>query len=853
MKMDSPSSTTSSTKMLIDPRDLNTPDHFVSRDPSMIRLTGKHPFNAEPPLKSLEDSGFVTPNHLHFVRNHGPVPECAWDTHRINIVGLVHKSITLTMDDILTLPIQTIPITMACAGNRRKEQNMFKQSIGFGWGAAGVSTAYWTGVYLRDVINHFAGGLQSACKFICFEGSDQTQKGPYGTSISAHRAMSDNFDVLLAFKMNGEVLPPDHGYPIRLIVPGCIGGRSVKWLRTIECSDQPSTNIFHDNDNKVFPPQVESAEQASAENWWPRPEYTLYDLNINSVITTPQHGQRINIIDHLQTKFTVKGYAYSGGNKRITRVEISLNNGDSWLLTDVTTRHQAQQQDIMIKEQRSNQKNTSHHWTWILWQIEIDVADLVQSNDIVVRAYDESLNTQPEAMTWNLMGMMNNCWFRVKLNVVCEPTTLVIECEHPTLAGPESGGWMEKKRKALDLSLTMESPNTIKKEQPILPIFTLAEVELHQSEEDCWIIVHDLVYDCTPFLKDHPGGASSILITAGTDTTEEFDAIHSSKAQDMLQDYLIGRLDVSDTDAQSVTSTAMQSATSSNSLSNSIKASDDPFLNPRQWKDLILEKKTMLSTTIRIYRFSFPPQPFGLPIGQHVYLKLPEEELEQDTSNKNKKTKSVMRAYTPSQVGSGWVEFVIKVYFPDHLQFGGKFTQLLDRVRIGESVPCKGPLGEYEYLGNGNYSLPHQPQLHARHIAMVAGGTGITPMWQILTAALQDSEPPFISLIYCARYLDDLVLSNELDEIQKTLGSNQFHIRYILSKPPTDWKHGRGRLTKQEMKDHLFPFTNMDQADNLNNSSVLLCGSDAMIEDCCKPLIRQCLGDLYVENHVFVF
>lgn len=98
---------------------------------------------SEAPLKSLEKAGYVTPNHLHFVRNHGPVPQLTWEEHRIDITGLVNSPTTISMDDIASMPPTTLPVTMVCAGNRRKEQNMVKQSIGFGW------------YVLNIFINHF--------------------------------------------------------------------------------------------------------------------------------------------------------------------------------------------------------------------------------------------------------------------------------------------------------------------------------------------------------------------------------------------------------------------------------------------------------------------------------------------------------------------------------------------------------------------------------------------------------------------------------------------------------------------------------------------------------------------------
>ncbi|KAI7885045.1 molybdopterin binding oxidoreductase [Lichtheimia hyalospora FSU 10163] len=831
----------------IDPRDANTPDAFVPRDSSMIRLTGKHPFNAEAPLKSLEKAGYVTPNHLHFVRNHGPVPQLIWEEHRIDIIGLVNSPTTITMDDITSMQPITLPVTMVCAGNRRKEQNMVKQSIGFGWGASGASTACWTGVYLRDVINRFGGGLKDNAKYICFEGVDKTSKGGYGTSIAANRVMSDHYDIILAYKMNGELLPADHGFPIRVIIPGCIGGRSVKWLGCIEATDKESTNPFHNGDNKVFPTQVKSAEQATEEKWWPRPEYTLYDLNINSIISTPNHDERI-MLHNLQETYTARGYAYTGGNRRITRVEISLDSGKTWLLATLHCPPSHQIAAAYGQLTGPSYYQASRYWSWTLWHVDLEVADLVRADEMVVRAWDESQNTQPENLTWNLMGMMNNCWFRVKLSLEREPS-LAIRCEHPTLAGPQQGGWMAALVKKDD---NTEAPDTTK--PSALPTYTLAQVEMHQREDDCWIIVHDLVYDCTPFMKDHPGGASSILITAGTDTTEEFDAIHSSKAHNMLQDYLIGQLSPSSEEHSSTTSSLASSNafshpdTSNNSTITLSSLNDDhtPFLEPKKWKKMILDTKQSLSPSIRLFRFVFDGsnQPLGLPIGQHVYLKLLQEQ-----TDRNQTQKPIMRAYTPSSSGPGYVEFIVKVYFPDHQQPGGAFTQLLDKLRVGETIDVKGPLGEYEYLGDGHYSLMRQPAQHVKHIGMIAGGTGITPMWQILDAIQHDHNPPKVSLIYCARHYEDLVLAKEIQELQRLLGTHIFHVRFVLSKPDNDWKHGRGRLTASEISKHLFPHG----TSNDNDKTVLLCGSNTMIEHCCKPLIAQVMGDEFASKNIFVF
>ena len=145
-----------------------------------------------------------------------------------------------------------------------------------------------------------------------------------------------------------------------------------------------------------------------------------------------------------------------------------------------------------------------------------------------------------------MQGMMNNCWFRVKTNV-CKPHKgeIGIVFEHPTQPGNQPGGWMAKEK---HLEQSQEPKPSLKKSvsTPFMntasKMFSVSEVKKHSSPDSAWIIVHGHVYDCTRFLKDHPGGTDSILINAGTDCTEEFDAIHSDKAKKMLEDYRIGEL-----------------------------------------------------------------------------------------------------------------------------------------------------------------------------------------------------------------------------------------------------------------------------------------------------------------------
>jgi len=169
----------------------------------MIRLTGRHPFNAEAKLQDLFSQGFITPSSLFFVRNHGAVPEIdpqMANDWKLKIHGLVcreglvltfklidlsprrlcSRPGTFTLEDLRKkFRVITIPVTLVCAGNRRKEQNVVRKSLGFSWGAAGISTALFTGVYLADVLEYILP--QRGAKHVIFEGNDDLPNGPYGT------------------------------------------------------------------------------------------------------------------------------------------------------------------------------------------------------------------------------------------------------------------------------------------------------------------------------------------------------------------------------------------------------------------------------------------------------------------------------------------------------------------------------------------------------------------------------------------------------------------------------------------------------------------------------------------------
>ncbi|KAI0380098.1 hypothetical protein F5Y04DRAFT_258302 [Hypomontagnella monticulosa] len=823
--------------------DLKTPDNHVIRDPRLIRLTGIHPFNVEAPLSELFNEGFITTKDLHYVRNHGAVPRVEdsevmdWE---FSIEGMVDNPIKMTLAQLLTDYEQvTYPVTLVCAGNRRKEQNIVRKTKGFSWGAAGLSTALWTGVVIGDLLK--AAKPKRGARYVCFEGADKLPNGYYGTSVKMNWAMDPNRGIMVAHGMNGEALAPDHGKPLRVIVPGQIGGRSVKWLKKIIVTAAPSDNWYHVYDNRVLPTMITPEMSADMESTWKDERYAIYDLNTNSATCYPAHNETLSLAKGNEN-YRVRGYAYSGGGKRVTRVEVTLDKGKTWILANVTYPEDEYRLAPDGEELFGGRLDMSWRescFCWCFWYLDMPVSLLQTADDILVRAMDESMMVQPRDMYWSVLGMMNNPWFRV----VIHKEGHALRFEHPTQPALIPGGWMERVKKAggnisngyWGDKLSGEEGDVVEEEpakeicminKEVTRVVTLDELKEHEGEVEPWFVVNGHVYDGTKFLDGHPGGAASIFGAAGQDASEEFLAIHSENAKAMLVDYHIGSLD----------ETSRVALVDGEAADTKSSAPRKTFLQAKVWTKAILSARKKISDDTKIFTFDLEhaDQTSGLPIGQHLMMRL------RDPVTRE----AIIRSYTPlsETTEKGKLNVLIKIYYDTPERKGGKMTQALDAIPIGHFVDFKGPVGKFEYLGRGLCSIAGR-QRQVKHFIMICGGSGITPIFQVLRAVLTDREDTTSCLVIDGNRVEqDILCKQDLDQMAAD-NPHKCRLLYTLSQPQPSWTGLRGRMNRELLEREIGPCQNTNGED-----LVLICGPEPL-----EKSVHSILNDMSWKDEDLLF
>src|ERR671930_139311 len=345
----------------------------------------EEPFNAETGLAALAE-GPVTATDAFYVRGHGPVPDIDAAAWRLHVHGLVERELDLSLETLReALPEYEVTATLQCAGNRRAGLVAIRDIPGEApWGPGATGTATWGGVALADVLA-LAGPLRGAAH-VGFGGADVCTgaKPPerFGGSIPLDKACRP--EVLLAWSMNGEPLPEVHGAPLRVVVPGYIGARSVKWLERIEVRSTPWQGYFQHVVYRLLP---EDGTQG------PGAGMPLGLVALNADVLSPVDGETV-----ATGAVEARGYAFAGGERHVARVDVSLDRGATWT--------QAQLLEDLGR------------WAWRHWRITVELTP--GDHEIIARAWDSSAATQPEAEAalWNPKGYVNNARPHVRVRAV---------------------------------------------------------------------------------------------------------------------------------------------------------------------------------------------------------------------------------------------------------------------------------------------------------------------------------------------------------------------------------------------------------------------------------------------------
>jgi sulfite oxidase len=342
----------------------------------------EEPFNAETGPAALAE-GPLTATDAFYVRGHGAVPDIDAAAWRLRVHGLVERELDLSLATLReAFREREVTATLQCAGNRRAGLIAIRDIPGEApWGPGATGTARWSGVALADVLA-LAGPLHDGTH-VGFDGADLSPEAKppqrFGGSIPLGKACRP--EVLLAWGMNGEPLPAVHGAPLRVVVPGYIGARSVKWLERIEVRSRPWQGYFQHVVYRLLP-----------EDGTPGPGagMPLGLVALNADVLSPADGETVPA-----GPVEVRGYAFAGGERHVARVDVSLD-GARWT--------QAELLDDLGP------------WAWRQWRITLELAP--GAHEIVVRAWDSSAATQPEdeAALWNPKGYVNNARPRVHVH-----------------------------------------------------------------------------------------------------------------------------------------------------------------------------------------------------------------------------------------------------------------------------------------------------------------------------------------------------------------------------------------------------------------------------------------------------
>ena len=341
------------------------------------------PEDLEMPLSGFKD--YLTPAKHFFVRSHHYVPKVELAAWRCKVDGMVERETTFSLDDMKKLPRAELVSVLECAGNGR---GLFEPSVtGLQWETGAVGNARWTGVRLADVLRK--AGVKNGAKEVWFDGADV----PIGTmpefqrTITLKKALDPN--TLLAFEMNGETLPIQHGFPVRLIVPGWAGDSWVKWVTGIRLLDKDFEGFFmktaYRHPGKPVPPGAAVDPAAMSP---------VTSMRVKSVIASHSDGAQVK-----PGIVKLTGVAWSG-EAAVTAVDVSVNGGRTWTPARLGSDRAA--------------------FGWRQWEYAW-TAQREGYYTVMARARDASGDTQPFAQEWNPSGYLHNVVPQVGIVVSASP------------------------------------------------------------------------------------------------------------------------------------------------------------------------------------------------------------------------------------------------------------------------------------------------------------------------------------------------------------------------------------------------------------------------------------------------
>ncbi len=345
------------------------------------------PFNAEPPLAALR-AHFLTAQSDFYVRSHGNIPALDPATYRLAVGGQVATPLDLSLSELKSrFPHHTVTAIMQCAGNRRADMQGVRPTTGDPWSAGAIGNAEWTGIRLADLLD--AAGADPAAAHVALDSADEInhpEEGRFTFGVSVPTAKARAPETLLAWSMNGEDLAPQHGYPLRLVVPGYAGIRSAKWLTAITVQSEPSANHMQQRDYKLLPADM----PADTIDW--SKGITIEEMPLNAAICDPAP-----YADLEAGPTRIRGYANATA-RRIVRVDVSADGGRTWSQATLTA-------------------DPAAPWAWTFWQLTLDLQS--GDRDLVARAWDSAGQTQPATPddTWNCKGYLSAAQHRIPIRV----------------------------------------------------------------------------------------------------------------------------------------------------------------------------------------------------------------------------------------------------------------------------------------------------------------------------------------------------------------------------------------------------------------------------------------------------